>query len=40
MQIFPAVIVARLFGFERREFFDAPAAAEATPQVSLSPGPG
>ena len=40
IQIFPAVIVARLFGFERREFFDAPAAVEATPRVSLSPGPG
>ena len=40
IQVFPAVIVARLFGFHRREFFDAPAAAEATPQVSLSPGPG
>ena len=39
IQVFPAVIVARLFGFHRREFFDAPAAAEATPQVSLSPGP-
>ena len=39
IQIFPAVIVARAFGFDRREFFDAPAEAEATPQVSLSPGP-
>ena len=39
IQVFPALIVARLFGFHRREFFDAPAAAEATPQVSLSPGP-
>lgn len=37
IQIFPAVIVARMFGFERREFFDAPAGAEATPQVDLSP---
>ena len=33
------MIVATLFGFEPREFFDAPAAAEATPEVSLSPGP-
>lgn len=39
IQQFPAVVVARIFGFKRREFFDAPAAAEATPQVSLSPGP-
>jgi len=39
IQIFPAVIVARAFGFDRREFFDAPAEAEVTPQVSLSPGP-
>jgi LemA protein len=38
IQVFPAVIVARLFGFDRREFFDAPAAAEIAPQVSLSPG--
>lgn len=36
IQQFPAVIVARLFGFGRREFFDAPAAAEATPSVDLS----
>jgi LemA protein len=39
IQQFPAAIVARLFGFERREFFDAPAEAEVAPQVSLSPGP-
>jgi LemA protein len=38
IQVFPPVIVARMFGFDRREFFDAPAEAEATPQVSLSPG--
>lgn len=38
IQVFPALIVARLFGFHRREFFDAPAAAEATPEVRLSPG--
>lgn len=37
IQIFPAVLVARLFGFHRREFFDAPAGSEATPQVDLSP---
>jgi LemA protein len=39
IQVFPAVIVASIFGFDRREFFDAPAEAEAAPQVSLSPGP-
>jgi LemA protein len=37
IQIFPPVLVARMFGFERRDFFDAPAGAEATPQVDLSP---
>jgi LemA protein len=39
IQVFPAVIVASVFGFDRREFFDAPAEAEAAPQVNLSPGP-
>jgi LemA protein len=39
VQVFPAVIVARLFGFKAREFFDAPTAAEATPEVDLSPAP-
>ncbi len=39
IQVFPAVIVARLFGFRRRDFFDAPAEAEATPRVDLSPDP-
>jgi LemA protein len=39
IQVFPAVIIARLFGFHKREFFDAPAAAEVAPQVDLSPGP-
>jgi LemA protein len=39
IQVFPAVIVARSFGFHKREFFDAPAEAEVAPQVSLSPGP-
>ena len=39
IQVFPAVLVARLFGFDKREFFDAPAGAEIAPQVSLSPGP-
>jgi LemA protein len=36
IQVFPAVIVARLFGFDRREFFDAPVEAEATPVVNLA----
>ena len=36
IQVFPALIVARLFGFSRREFFDAPAEAEATPEVDLT----
>jgi LemA protein len=35
VQIFPAILVARAFGFTAREFFDAPTAAEATPQVDL-----
>lgn len=39
IQVFPAVVVARSFGFQRRDFFDAPAEAEVAPQVSLSPGP-
>ena len=38
IQVFPPVIVARLFGFERREFFDAPVEAEAAPQVSVGGG--
>ncbi len=37
VQIFPAVIVARIFGFTPREFFDAPTAAEAAPEVDLAP---
>ena len=36
VQIFPAILVARAFGFTPREFFDAPTAAEATPQVDLA----
>jgi LemA protein len=36
VQVFPAVIVANLFGFKRREFFEAPAGSEATPEVDLS----
>ena len=38
IQVFPPVIVARLFGFERREFFDAPVGAEAAPQVNVGGG--
>jgi LemA protein len=36
IQIFPAVIVARLFGFTGREFFDAPDEVEAPPEVRYS----
>ena len=35
IQVFPPVVVAKFFGFERREFFDAPVEAEAAPQVSV-----
>ena len=35
IQVFPPVIVASLFRFGRREFFDAPVEAEAAPQVSV-----
>ena len=38
IQVFPALLVAKPFGFRAREFFDAPAEAEATPKVDLSPG--
>lgn len=34
-QVFPPVIVARLFRFEPREFFDAPVEAEAVPAVRV-----
>jgi LemA protein len=36
IQIFPAVIVARAFGFTAREFFDAPDEVEATPEARFS----
>ena len=36
IQVFPAVIVARAFGFSAREFFDAPAAADEPPEVRYS----
>jgi LemA protein len=35
IQVFPPVVVARLFGFEPREFFDAPAEAGIAPHVSV-----
>ena len=35
IQVFPPVIVARAFGFGRREFFDAPVEAETAPEVSV-----
>jgi LemA protein len=35
IQVFPPVIVARAFGFDRREFFDAPVEAEVAPAVSM-----
>jgi LemA protein len=38
IQVFPPVIVARAFRFERREFFDAPVEAETAPQVSVGGG--
>jgi LemA protein len=38
IQVFPPVIVARAFGFGRREFFDAPVEAETAPAVSVGGG--
>jgi LemA protein len=38
IQVFPPVIVASLFGFERREFFDAPVEAETAPEVNVGGG--
>ncbi|MGB0133019.1 LemA family protein [Dokdonella sp.] len=35
IQVFPHVLVARSFGFREAEFFDAPDAATAAPQVNL-----
>ena len=35
IQVFPSLLIARLFGFTRREFFDAPVEAQAAPEVSL-----
>jgi LemA protein len=33
--VFPPVLVARSFGFDAREFFDAPVEAEAVPAVKI-----
>jgi LemA protein len=38
IQVFPPVIVARAFGFSRRDFFDAPIEAEVAPAVSVGGG--
>jgi LemA protein len=35
IQVFPPVIIASLFGFDRREFFDAPVEAETAPEISV-----
>ena len=37
IQIFPPSVVAKAFDFEPRLFYDAPAEAEATPEVQFSP---
>jgi LemA protein len=38
IQVFPPVIVARLFGFARRVSFAAPVVAETAPQISVGGG--
>jgi LemA protein len=38
IQVFPPVIVANLFGFKRREFFDAPVEAESVPEINVGGG--
>ncbi len=38
IQIFPPSAIAGAFGFEPREFYDAPSEAEATPKVSFDGG--
>ena len=38
IQIFPNSVIAGSFGFEPREFYDAPTEAEATPEVSFDGG--
>ncbi|HZC33604.1 MAG TPA: LemA family protein, partial [Candidatus Bathyarchaeia archaeon] len=36
IQVFPAVLIAGMFGFTKREFFDAEPEASAVPNVDLS----
>lgn len=36
LQMFPTTLLANLFSFRVREFYDAPSEADATPQVSFS----
>ncbi len=36
IQVFPAVLIAGMFGFTRREFFDAGVEAQQVPTVNLS----
>jgi LemA protein len=36
IQVFPAVILANAFHFEKRDFFEADAASTATPEVSFT----
>ena len=36
IQVFPSVLIANAFNFTKRDFFDAPEDAEATPEVSFS----
>jgi LemA protein len=40
IQIFPNSVLAGVFNFEPREFFDAPKGDEATPEVSFAKGEG
>jgi LemA protein len=40
IQIFPPSVIADAFNFEPRAFFDAPAEAEAVPEVSFARGEG
>ena len=36
IQVFPAVLIAGIFGFTKRDFFDAEPEASAVPQVDLN----
>jgi LemA protein len=40
IQVFPPVIVAKAFGFTRREFFDAPVEAQVAPSVEVGGAAG